>query len=62
VQDTRTPVETIDFCCGARRCPVITLYSDGSLVTTDGDQRIEYTTEQVAKLRDMLISTLPRGT
>jgi hypothetical protein len=56
----RTPIETLDMCCGSRRCPVVTLYSDGSLVMTDGDQRIEFTPEQVADLRH-LISSLPSG-
>jgi hypothetical protein len=57
---TRTPVETLDFCCGGRRCPTVTLFSDGTLTTTDGDQKIEYTAEQVVRLRSMLIGTLPR--
>lgn len=60
-ESARVPVETVDMMCGGRRCcPIVTLYSDGSLVTTDGDQRIEYTPEQVASLR-LLISTLPKA-
>ena len=56
----RTPIETLDLCCGGRRCPVVTLFNDGTLSTTDGDQKIEYTAEQVVRLRSLLIATLPK--
>lgn len=58
--DTRVPIETLDLCCGGRRCPVVTLFNDGTLSTTDGDQKIEYTAEQVVRLRSLLIATLPK--
>lgn len=51
-------IETLDMCCGSKRCPLVTLFDDGSLLTVDGDQCIEYTPEQVAELRH-LISSLP---
>lgn len=57
---TRVPIETLDLCCGGRRCPVVTLFSDGTLTTTDGDQKIEYTPEQVVRLRALLIGTLSK--
>jgi hypothetical protein len=43
-----------NFCCGFKRCPVIRVYEDGSVDTTDGDQRIEYTPEQAKRLLVML--------
>jgi len=58
--ETRVPIETLDLCCGGRRCPVATLYSDGTLSTVDGAARIDYDAEQVVKLRALLNSTLPR--
>lgn len=57
----KEPIETLDMCCGYKRCPIVTLYSDGSLSTVDGDQHIDYTPEQVAALRH-LISSLPSST
>ena len=57
-----TVIETLDLCCGGRRCPVVTLYSDGTLGIVDGDQRVEFTPEQVVKVRALLIATLPKET
>lgn len=54
---TKQAVETLDManiCCGRRRCAVVTVFDDGSLVTVDGDQRIEYTPEQAEALRQLL--------
>lgn len=53
-------IETLNMCCGSKRCPIVHLYDDGTLSTVDGEHRIEYTAEQVVKLRALLIATLPK--
>jgi len=61
-EGTRIPIETLDLCCGGRRCPVVTLFNDGTLKCVDGDQLIQFDPEQVVRLRALLIATLPKGT
>jgi hypothetical protein len=51
---TKVPIDAVDMCCGSRRCPSVTLYSDGSLLVEDEGTLVEFTPEQAARLADML--------
>lgn len=51
---TKAVVAEENFCCGARRCPIVKVYEDGSVETVDGDQKIEYTPEQAKGLLALL--------
>ena len=47
-----------NFCCGFKRCPVVSVFEDGSALIIDGDQRIEFTPEQLTGLRALLVRAL----
>ena len=53
-QPTKNVIAEQSFCCGYKKCPVVRVYEDGSVDTTDGDQRIEYTPEQAKSLMALL--------
>jgi hypothetical protein len=53
-----TPVKKVvaeeNFCCGYKRCPVVKIYEDGSALMEDDGNRIEFTPEQLMRLRELL--------
>lgn len=50
-------VEELDLCCKSKRCPLISVLSDGGLVVRDaesGGEPVRFTAAQAGELRRLL--------